>query len=373
MKKRVITILLVSSILFSGCSKEEVSSVNEPQEPPIYVERDDLLYSDGETEQTSDSNTSTEDTPSEGKPTETTPSNEGGSGGGSPSATNPSGGGTNHPAPTDENDPDEVYNTTVKPNLEDTEATFGKIQITHFSEIINEEERSGIGREFELGDNSYGFYRDNLLATNGATFIDDPFKVSIKQSEECPYAFDFVGAGHYLKKANAEQGSNFWLEVEKDGSVLTHTAIKKITPAGGYSIAVKGIAVKLGEFDRVTANGDADYFPEVTLSFLANVHGSEKNIKVGMTYQSLVDLLGEGTEITGEIVIDEETGETEEVTYFVYKTTDFTLIVEKTYYPDIKPDPLYVQEEGVSEDTVLISTIFLIKNEAELPPIPEED
>lgn len=372
MKKRVITILLVSSILFTGCNKEEVSSVSEPQEPPIYVDRDDLLYSDGETEPTSDDNTSTEDTPSEDKPSTTKPSNEGGSGGGSPSTTKPTGG-NNRPEPSEAEDPDEVYNTTVEPNLEETEATFGKIKIAHYSDTIDGEAQAGISREFELGDNSYGFYRDNLLATNGATFIDDPFKVSIEKSEECPYAFDFVGAGHYLKKANVEQGSNFWLEVEKDGSVLTHTAIKKITPAGGYSIAVKGIAVKLGQFDRVMANGYADYSPKVALTFLATVHGSEEMIKVGMPYQSLVDLLGEGTEITGEIVIDEETGETEDVTYYVYKTADFTLIVEKTYYPDIKPDPLYVQEEGVSEDTVLVSTIFLIKNEAKLPPIPEED
>ena len=41
-------------------------------------------------------------------------------------------------------------------------------------------------------------------------------------------------------------------------------------------------------------------------------------------------------------------------------------------YPDIKPEK-YQIEEGVSEETVLIKTIFLIKNEAELPPEPEED
>ena len=76
--------------------------------------------------------------------------------------------------------------------------------------------------------------------------------------------------------------------------------------------------------------------------------------------------------MTGNIIVDEETGEEEEVTYYVYKTADYTLIVEKQDYPDIKPEK-YQIEEGVSEETVLIKTIFLIKNEAELPPEPEED
>lgn len=386
MKKLILSIILIVGVLSTaGCSNEETSSVSETKEPSIYVERDDLLYGDDDSSEPSQS----ESTPSESSNPEEKPAPDqsGGAGGGAVPSTTQTSGDITAPEGTlpDLEEPDEsIYNTTVEQIIEDMDVSFGKIYITHYSPdyadtenaIFDEEAennpRIGIGREFVLGDNSYGFYRDNLLAVNGATFIDDPFKVSIQETPECPYAFSFVGAGHYLAKADKELGSNFWLELERDGAVLTHTGIKKISAAGGYSVAVKGIAVKLGDFDAILSSGSANYKPQVSLKFIVTVDGKEHDISVGMPYQSLVDILGEGTEMTGELVIDEETGKTEDVTYYVYKTADYTLIIEKQDYPDIKPKEVFVEEYGVSEETVLIKTIFLIKNEAELPPLSEE-
>ncbi len=388
MKKRLLATLLLSSLLLTaGCSKEE-TSVADTQEASIYVERNDMAYgTDSEADHSDeegdiDTQTTDEPTSSRNQTDEigngTMPSTT------ATSRTTPTG----NPASKDDEPDDSVYNTTVDLDTEEAQASFGKIEIIHYNNVWEADasgtddtikknddsiNRTGIGRYFTLGDNSYGFYRDNLLATNGATFTDDPFKVSIEETDENPYAFTFVGAGHYLKRAS-EQNSNFWLELERNGEVLTHTAISKISAAGGYSVAVKGIAVKLGDFDSIKSDGSAKYYPEVSLIFYITLpDGTEHQIAVGTPYKSLVDILGEGTKMTGKIVIDEETREEEEVTYYVYKTADYTLIVEKQEYPDIKPEKYQVEEFGVSEETVLIKTIFLIKNEAELPPEPDED
>lgn len=387
MKKRISAIVLVFCILLAaGCSNVE-TSISETQEASIYVERNDMAFgTDSEAEQSDESDELGSVDASTDEPSSTeNPKSETGNGN-VPTTTTPLNNTTGNPTPTEKEPDSNVYNTTVDIDTEETQASFGKIRIVHYKTAennISEDDadarkrddnlnRSGTGRYFSLGDSSYGFYRDNLLATNGATFTEDPFKVSIAETSNNPYAFNFVGAGHYLKR-ESENSSSFWLELERNGEVLTHTAIGKITPAGGYSVAVKGIAVKLGEFNRVKTNGNADYNPEVSLTFFITLpNGTEHEISVGTPYQSLVDILGEGTKMTGKIIVDEETGKEEEVTYYVYKTADYTLIVEKQDYPDIKPEK-YQIEEGVSEETVLIKTIFLIKNEAELPPEPEED
>lgn len=368
---------LSATLLLSACSAEPEEPVSVETTAPMYVERDDMLYAE-QGIQISDKETteSAESEPVKPSDSSTAPSEPDGGGGAGTKPIKDSGG-----KPEDNIPPDSVYNTTILPNIDDSEATFGKIELVFYNNQTEDDNtdksaeegggKTGIGTDFILGEQSYGYYRDNLLAHNGATFINEHFEIMIEQGGKSDFAFEFNGAGHHLKEADAALGPNFFLEVEKNGVVLKTERVEKIRPADGYNVAVKAIAVKLGEFERLKSTGYADSKSQVQLSFEVKTNEETHTLEVGMPYAALVDILGEGAELTADVVVDEESGATEEVTYYVYKTPEYTLIVEKQDYPDIKPEQ-YQIDEGVSPDTVLVKSIILIRNKAELPEVPDD-
>lgn len=390
MKKRIIsTCILLSCFLLTSCAGEDNS---EPAETtaPIYVENEGLLYAENgvlesasieaaESEESEAPANNSSETPENSKPSVPT----GGDGGNSPSTTNP---GSNTPAPDDKDDEpkDSIYNTTIEPNLDKSDISFGMVNYVYYDNIIVSEDenrpgetsikKSGTSTYLVLGDLSYGMMKADILVHNGATYIEDPFIIQANEDDANNNEFEFTGTGHYFKKSNGEYGTNFYLELEQNNEIVPAKKVKNIKVADAYNVAIKGIAVKLGEFDKVTSRGYADNNTQpYIIKFIANTPSGEQEIEVGMPYQQLVNLLGEGTEIKVNVASDDESTEAEEVSLYVYKTDDYTMLVEKTEYPDIKPDEIYVEEDGVSENTVLISTIILIKNEAEVPTLATEE
>ena len=361
-KRNWLIISVLSSLLFlSSCAQNE-DSVTAETTPPIYVDRDDLQYAESnrtneqlpsdESSNPSDEAVDEPDNPSTGnhgngevttRPSVTTSRNSG----------NP-----NEPEPTQDPLPDDIYNVRIEPNLSDTNISLGEIKITCYN-TIDDNGMTGFSTVFTLGEQAYGSYRDNLFPHNGAQYISQPYTLDIEQGG---IAFKFDGAGHYIKNTGDENGAQMWFELERDDSIIPNEKVGSIQPADGYNVSLKGIAVKLGDFTDIYSNGYAKYKPAVQLKFL-----TEKiDIEVGMPFYLVTETFGEGT------VIAADNGEEQRSEYHIYKNKEYTLILEKTEYPDIQTPVSQEADITAPEDTILVRSMFLILNEPAMLQNTEE-
>ena len=344
-KRNLFVISAISSlILLSSCSNNE-NSIPEETTAPIYVDRDELEYAegDGTNEQLRPDATDSSSNESTMQPVIDQDSSES-----SPPSTTTSKPGTTTPAP-DNNPLDDIYSVAEDQVLEKTDISLGKMKIACYDNQ-SENGMSGLSTVITFGDQPYGYYRDNLFPHNGAQYIDQPYTLDIEQNG---LSFKFDGAGHYIRKAGEENGAQLWLELENDGSIVPNERVGSIQAADGYDVNLKGIAVRLGEFERVYSNGYAKYKPTVPVTFLTD----KVDIEVGMPFQLVTAALGEGT----VIAVQNEENQTEE--YHIFKTNDFTLILEKAEYPDIKPSMQPDEESAAPKETILVQTVILIKDE----------
>ena len=345
MKKSLFTVALVFAIIvLTGCSKEEAITSSQPSS--VYVERNDIAYEKSETE--------------ESETTSIAPSEE------TQSPSTNTAGDNNTPSANEDNQklPDGIYETTI-PDTAITDASFGDIKVSNNSYSTDGDNTiyGGISTEIRLGENNYGSWRyvlfgnKEFLPMRGEEYRRT---VLVDNSETDGLSFAFNGAAHAFDDKEDEQASIF-LEIEEESGVASAKRAAIINTPEAFASTVKGISTVLGEFNSVDSRGHAAYYPTMDVEYKIVTSKGEYFLKVGCPYQELVDILGEGT-----IISDDNN------TYYAYKTESYTLVVEKTEYPDIKPSEELV-ELGISDNTVLISSIYLIKNQAELPTQPSEE
>lgn len=371
LKKKLVSVTLASALIaLAGCSQEEVVSSSQP--PSIYVERDDLEYEKTEAEdiestsaQSPDNTSSPVYSTTSDKPSQ--PADIGGTGGNSnkPSPSN-NGGDNSNPSGNEDDQslPEGIYETTIPETLT-TNASFGDIKVLNMTYDTEENVYmyGGIATEIRLGANNYGSWRyvlfddKEFLPIRGEEYRKT---VLIDNSETDGLSFAFNGAAHTFKGKEDVQ-ANVFLEIEEASGVASAKRAAAISTAEAFVSSVKGISTVLGEFNSVDTNGHAVYYPPTDVEYKVVSSTGEYSLRVGYPYQELVDAIGEGNKIA------DDNG-----TYYAYKSDDYTLVVEKTEYPDIKPSQEMI-ELGVPENTVLISSIYLIKNQVELPPQRSEE
>lgn len=335
--KKTISILAAFAVVLNitGCSQNETSEPIVTTTAPIYVQEDEMAYAEyGVLESVTSATDAdgnpieTDDTPSASNPSGGTPTN--------PDGSTHGGGGYNPTYPTNPTIPelvDNVYNTTIEPTIDEADLTLGEVKITLW------EDEGGTGSSFILGEPSYGQLRDSFMA-KGFVTVEDAYKeIEVQPSAKCKYEFKFEGAGHTVNGEDAEV-QTFCLELQKNEEIIPAEDIPKIKVADGYNVDIKAIACFLNEeligTDEIEIpNLDVDIMFVVERPYEDNA-----SLRVGMDYDYLVSLLGEGVEMIGE-----------ENTYYVYKTATYTLVVEHAEY----------KVGGALDD--LVKTLILIKND----------
>ena len=321
-------------------------------------------------------------------------------------------------------DPKEnIYNSTVEKNIEDSKMIMGDIVIKFnengfkpydlndyitedmmSEEITAEEIAKAISdnqqiptaeflSEYKFGEDSYGFFRDNffsspyydVMLTENELPVEerkkrevveyDEWCIDIPLSDKCDYEFKFKGVGlkttDTIFSTEAEEGyiaspdtnTQCYIEIERDGYIINPQNIYSQNILEQYSSSLKAIALKLNDIENVTSNGYAKISPILPITF--DIHNEDKTerfaLSIGMPYKEFEDVFGAGTKIAKD-VIDEETEEVSEEAYYVYKTKEYTLIIQKTEYEDIEKPIFY--DDDLPDTPELISTIILIRNVA---------
>ena len=357
MTKKIITTFAACTMILNltGCAKEETSEPVVTTTAPIYVQEDGLAYAENEV-----IGSVTTATDAEGNPVETedAPSATSPSGGGynPTTTTKPSGGGYNPkpPYPTDP-EKDSVYNTTVDPNIEETaNITFGDVEV-----ICKEEDgKSALGETITFGVNPYGFCRD-ILVGKGVMYVDAPLEIEVTPSEYCQYEFVFDGAGHTLKGVEPEKATMYFELQDEQGNVFEIDDVPSIDGVESYSVDVKAVASILDEDDisRITDTGKLKFNSLITVEYDVVTPDypadAPLEICVGFPYADLVAAIGEGTEMRTE---------DGEQTYYVYKTTDHTLVIQHKVIEFVNK-PIGETTEAVEKSSDVLSTVILIKNE----------
>ncbi len=257
--------------------------------------------------------------------------------------------------------------TTSEPGIESSTTSDNSAEISVGSDTENK-------GDFNLGEvmftqyegedrNTVGFFLDNMLYGHfcvdafhrkEVVTVDESLDIEIAPSSE--YGFKFAGAGHTVD-GEAEKAAAFYLELRNGGKVIPAENVSAIETVESYNINITAIACVLNESlvgaDRMT--------PNIEVDFMVERQGNKEKLRVGMDYEKLVELIGEGVEL--------KDGEN---TYYVYKTAAYTLAIEHSVY----------ETDGKSED--LVKTIILIKNgiepaeetteaESTTPPVEEDE
>lgn len=420
MKKGASIALMLSFILnICACGNSATKETESTTQDLIKVQRDDYETS-VDAPQIESTTTSKKDEPSSNNPSITTATTTEKTT--TASTTKPN----KPTQPTDvEYDPKEnVFNSTVSKNIDNSEMVLGDIVIKFdengfkpydlndyitddmITEEITSEDMSKLIADslqtptvefisdYKFGEESYGFFRDNyysspyynvLLEENELPVEKrkkrevieyDEWCIDIPLNDKSDYEFKFKGIGlkttETIGSVEAEEGyikspdlnTQFYIEVERDGYIINPQRIKNQSIKEDYSTSLKAIALKLGEIENVTSNGYAKISPILPITFDIN-NEKDKNDKfqltLGMPYKTFIDKFGEGTKIAKDVT-DEETKEVSEEAYYVYKTEDYTLIIQKSEYEEIEK-PLFYNDD-LPEKPELISTIILIRNVA---------
>ena len=254
--------------------------------------------------------------------------------------------------------------------------------------------RSGISEERTFGEGPYLFY--SLGGWCGgyiSSYLEDskPFVINFEPSDKCKWRFNFSSFEQRITNSEGEaiddsyvlteeekeaedqvdDEGHYYFELMKNGKIIRDPEKIPSHPSDLNDTDVKAIATTLGDFEKLTNTGDASYLPKTEITYFVDVKGDEerKELKVGMSFQSLEDKIGKGAKVeTTET--NEITGEITDKTYYIYKTEDFTLIVETFEYEDAEYEsPLL---EGCPDDKVLVKTLILLDNEFDYRSDPEE-
>ena len=263
-----------------------------------------------------------------------------------------------------------------------------------FETTSNSYTRSGISEEHTFGEGPYFFY--NLGGWCGgyiSSCLKDskPFTINFEQSDKCKWKFNFSSFEQRITNSEGEaiddsyvlteeekeaedqvdDEGHYYFELMKNGKIIRDPEKIPSHPSDLNDTDVKAIATTLGDFEKLTNTGNASYLPKTEITYYVDVKGDEerKELKVGMSYQSLVDMIGEGVKVeTTET--NEITGEVTDKTYYIYKTDEFTLVVETFEYEDKEYEsPLM---EDYPDDKILVKTIILLDNEFEYRESEEE-
>ena len=408
MKKKLICFALITAILFSSCSNDIPAETLES----IYVDRDDLMYAENEIIETIAA--TTEETV---EPEETTTSAE------EPEETTTTVQNTSKPTtttkPKDDNPviKESILNTTVDDYI-DAKFSFEYVEVYTYDpvdeyETITEEvvdlgeygtiivtnetpiSRIGVSHKMDISEKPYTLYRQ-MFGKNQRLEItnNEPIIYDIRSDRENPYDFLFRGIEH-------QYSPHYYTIQDEDGNIREYTgredkellgnyddgkiylevqnSDKRVYQPKGFDIyslkqleyaKVKALATRLPNVEKLDSQGNAVLFKDMFVYYNIKLPKEEEvhRITVGMTMQSIYDLIGEGTIIEGTNILKEKGSEkgitediTEEVKLHVYKTKDYTLVIEEKEFRDLKP------KEGTNapEKTILAETIILIQNTVE--------
>lgn len=392
MKKKVISGIVLTAMLLSitSCNKEEVV---ETTTKPINVDRDDLMYAENEIlpEVTTSMTEAVEITTT--IETSTTPAT-------SP-MTDKEGEKINNPQypslPYEYKD--SVYNTTIDKYL--TDVDFGKVVVYKWEEI-NGADRKGVGFPIYVGTADYYYQGIAYSFLNGAEIScyddekeDYPYEIKITEDDKNPYSFSFFGAGHYIgldRIVNEIEKPNFYLELETlnsngDRIIINLDYIPNLKSNLTDCAGIKAIATKLSDFIGFDENGVSLFDEDISLYYVAEIDGNEFSFYTGMPFSYLKEKLGEPIEITGKnkMLVDEEKNITlndiEESTYYVYKTVDYTLVLEtgdiREIAKEVIDNNVYITvgegddkyeisiDDYPEEQAEIITSIILIRNRVE--------
>lgn len=370
MRNRYITAALIFTIcaVCTGCSNEPIEEIPSVSSL-INVDQDNLIYADNSQLESSRPSSDDNGTSSDGEnsqasgldnsnPTGDKHYGQGSGIGGQPSK---------HP------EADDAHNTTIPRNDSKLlDFSVNKITVAAYESYGDGDTKTGFSTYFNLDYYPYGVYATDMLPTNGAKYVDNPLEITVGEGDKSDYAFEFTGAGHCLSTTLKEKGEDctdpdFWLEVEKDGKVLGLNTVSKQSVAAKYQTAVKGIAVKLTDFEFVDMDGYAVDNPFVPFTFTISSKTGEHELKVGMPFDKFNEYIGGEGQIIRTDVIDEQTETSTEMTYYVYKSKDYTFVIEKKTLKELLPsDSEYADPElyeFANED--LVTLIICIKNEAD--------
>lgn len=257
--------------------------------------------------------------------------------------------------------------------------------------------RIGVSEEKTFGETSYLYYGHGGFLGGYISQYEketEPFVINFEQSEKCNWRWNFSAFEQDVvmldgeniddtafmteeqKKAKLEDQADedhYYFELMKDGKILRNVKNQPKLPSAMDDTDVKAIATSLGDFEvkYLTEKGDAVYLPKTEIIYYVDVKGEteKKELKVGMAFKTLQDQIGKGTKVdTTET--NTITGEVVDKTYYIYKTDDFTLIVEPCEYKDAEYETALM--EGYPDDKMIVKTIVLLDNEFEYRPEPEE-
>lgn len=197
------------------------------------------------------------------------------------------------------------------------------------------ENRDTVG--FPLNNMLYGQFCVDAFHRKKVVFVDESLNIEIAPNAEHENGFKFVGAGHTIDGTD-KGAAAFYLELRNGGKVIPAEDVSAIETVESYNINITAIACVLNE-----ALVGADIMtPNIEVDFMVERQGNKEKLRVGMEYEKLLELIGEGVELKDS-----------ENTYYVYKTAAYTLAIEHAVYETV----------GKSED--LVKTIILINNEIE--------
>lgn len=420
MKKRIASALILSILVVSSCNG---SGVEETEQTTKAVSMDNLDYAETSTSESEENGEVTTATDKDGNPI--TLIIESGENIGVVTADGwPTGGGGGNSGGSGGSDgtPDKYTDLEIDPMKNLTLGDF-KVAYYSFTERTSEEstykiegvdeslltkeqiealtitlpinsyERTGISEEREFGAGPYYFYcLGKFCGGYISSYLEksDPLVINFEQSEKCKWRFNFSA---FEQKMTMEDGSeiddslvltseqkgkedqadegHYYFELMRDGKIIRDPNKIPTHPSDLNDTDVKAVATTLGDFEKLTNTGDASYLPKTEITYFVDVKGDKerKELKVGMSYQSLVDMIGEGIKVeTTET--NEITGEVTDKTYYIYKTDEFTLVIETFEYEDKEYEsPLL---EGYPDDKVLVKTIILLDNEFEYREDEEE-
>lgn len=408
MKKKALSSLLITTILLSACTSEVPAETLES----IYVDRDDLMYAQNEVletvaETTESTKETSEITTTEAEAEETTTTQNNAV----PTAT------TTKPKVETPIIKESILNTTVDEYI-DANFSFDYIEVTIYKPVeeyvtVEEEEidlgeygtttitvetpvsRTGVSHKVDIKESPYMLYRQMFGHSQNLEVTDnEPIIFDIRSDDKNPYDFLFRGiehqySTHYLtiqdENGNRKEytgnedeellgtyddGKIYFEVQDKDNSIFEPKGFNKVTFKQLDYAKIKAVATRLPSIAKLDSEGNAVLYKDMFVYYNIKLPKEDKEhrLTVGMTMQSIYELIGEGTIIEGTNILKEKGSEkgitedvTEEVKLHVYKTKDYTLVIEEKEFPDLKP----TEGSNAPEKTVLANTIILIQNNVE--------
>lgn len=312
-----------------------------------------------------------------------------------------------------------IYNSTVEKNLENVR--FGEIKISYYEDGFVRYDVNDYIKDFDInnfteqdekkliealsqnkseyqeyiyttvkvGEHPYDIWHYSLANIKGGVSLSsaivthrneeerkdvvDEYNINVVKDADNKYEYKFKGAGHYYYNIGDMEIPSFYLETEQEGYIIDPQKLRGLILDEGQYISVKAFAMKLNsDVEEVTSSGYAklpsDNFP---IAFIAKTENEIFELEVGMPFSKLTEILGQGEKLT-ETIKSEIEGEEDTVNeYYVYKTTDYTLVVQRSEYPDIKRPQFY--DETLPNTVELVSTIILIDNVTTSFPKPVEE